>query len=145
VGGIEKAREIVGAKVPDRLVVIAVNAETDPDPTIDLSSASPSFASLMNSVSGSQIRRYNFETLMLAHDMVHRSGRELSTDDHPVTSHMIYVGFDNLEDDEERQYLKWLPTSFVLQDTEVDRLREAGRRLLRDSTEFQDLLQELRE
>jgi hypothetical protein len=27
----------------------------------------------------------------------------------------------------------------------VDRLREAGRRLLRDSVEFQDLLQELRE
>jgi NTE family protein len=144
-GGIEKAREITGAEMPDRLVVIAVNAETDPDPTIDLSAASPSFASLMNSVSGSQIRRYNFETLMLAHDMVHSWGRDLSTDDHPVTSHMVYVGFDKLEDEEERQYLKWLPTSFALQDAEVDRLREAGRRLLRDSVEFQDLLQELRE
>jgi NTE family protein len=145
VGGIEKARQIVGAEMPDHLVVIAVNAETDPDPKIDLSSASPSFASLMNSVSGSQIRRYNFETLMLVHDMVHESARELSTDDHPVTSHMVYVGFDELEDEEERQYLKWMPTSFVLTDVEVDRLREAGRRLLRDSVEFQQLLQAMRD
>jgi len=145
VGGIEKARQITGAEIPDHLVVIAVNAETDPDPKIDLSSASPSFASLMNSVSGSQIRRYNFETLMLVREMISSWGRDLSTDDHPVTSHMIYVGFDELEDEEERQYLKWLPTSFVLGDTQVDRLREAGRRLLRDSFEFQQLLEALKE
>jgi len=125
--------------------VIAVNAETDPDPKIDLTAASPSFASLMSSVSGSQIRRYNFETLLLVGDMVHGWGRDLSTDDHPVTSHMVYVGFDKVEDPEERQYLKWLPTSFFLKDLEVDRLREAGRRLLLDSPDFQELLQALKE
>jgi NTE family protein len=145
VGGIEKARQIVGAEMPDHLVVIAVNAETDPNPKIDLSSASPSFASLMSSVSGSQIRRYNFETLLLVRDMVRGWGRDLSTADHPVTSHMVYVGFDEVEDEEERQYLKWLPTSFVLKDREVDRLRQAGRRLLRDSPRFQQLLQVLKD
>ena len=145
VGGIEKARQIVGVEMPDHLVVIAVNAETDPDPKIDLTAASPSFASLMSSVSGSQIRRYNFETLLLVGDMVRGWGRDLSTDDHPVTSHMVYVGFDKVEDPEERQYLKWLPTSFFLKDLEVDRLREAGRRLLLDSPDFQELLQALKE
>ena len=58
---------------------------------------------------------------------------------------MVYVGFDELEDEEERQFLKWLPTSFVLTDREVDRLRAAGRRLLRESPEFQQLLQALKE
>jgi len=145
VGGIEKARQIVGIERPNHLVVIAVNAEKGPNPKIDLSAASPSFASLMGSVSGSQIRRYNFETLMLVHDMIHDWGRDLSTDDHPVTSHMVYVGFDELEDEAERQYLKWLPTSFVLQDTDVDRLRAAGRQLLRESRGFQQLLQALKE
>jgi NTE family protein len=144
-GGIERARQISGVEIPDHLVVIAVNAETDPDPEIDLSSASPSFTSLMKSVSGSQIRRYNFETLLLVREMVRDWGRELSTDDHPVSSRLIYVGFDELDNQEERQYLKWLPTSFVLKDRQVDRLRKAGRQLLRDSPQFQELLQELKD
>ena len=70
---------------------------------------------------------------MLVRELLGRWGNDLSTDDHPVTSHLVYVGFDALDDEEERQYLKWLPTSFVLKDSEVDRLREAGSRLLRDS------------
>jgi len=99
----------------------------------------------MKSVSGSQIRRYNFETLLLVREMVRGWGRELSTDDHPVSSRLIYVGFDELDNQEERQYLKWLPTSFVLKDRQVDRLRKAGRQLLRDSPQFQELLQELKD
>ena len=142
-GGAEGARRIHGTEVPDQLVVIAVNAETDPDPKIDLASAAPSFASLMNSVSGGQIRRYNFETLMLMREIVERMSRALSTAEKPVGGHMIYVGFDDLEDEKERRYFKRLPTSFQLSDEQVDRLREAGRRLLRESPDFQRLLKAL--
>jgi NTE family protein len=144
VGGIEVVRRVQRVEVPDRMVVIVVNAETDPDPRIDLSAAAPSFASLMNSVSGGQIRRYNFETLLLTKSLLEQWGRELSSNDHPVTTHMINVSFDALEDPDERRYFKRTPTSFTLSDTQVDRLREAGRQLLRDSPEFQRLLQELR-
>jgi NTE family protein len=55
---------------------------------------------------------------------------------------MIDVSFDALEDPDERRYFKRLPTSFTLTDKQVDRLREAGRRLLRESPEFQRLLRE---
>jgi NTE family protein len=36
-----------------------------------------------------------------------------------------------------------LPTSFVLEDDEVDRLREVGGRLLRASPVYQELLQKM--
>jgi NTE family protein len=142
-GSIEKAWQVTGARVPDRLVFIAVNAETDPNPTINLSSASPSFALLMGTVSAAQIRRYNFETLMLAEELLHRWGRELSTPDHTVTTYMINVGFDQLDDAEERRLFKLLPTSFSLSDKDIDGLRAVGRQLLRDSQQFQELLREL--
>jgi len=129
--------------IPDHLAFIVVNAETDPDPAIDLSAASPSFAALMGSVSGSQIRRYNFETLVLAEELLRRWGRELSTPEHPVTAHMVTVGFDELRDESEREFFKLLPTSFHLSDDEIDRLREVGRRLLRSSPAYQDLVKQL--
>jgi NTE family protein len=144
VGSAKAALEVTQRDVPDHLVFIVVNAETDPNPTIDLSSASPSFASLMNSVSGGQIRRYNFETLMLASASLESWSRELSTPERPVAGHMVYVGFDEFEDKEKRGYFKLLPTSFVLTDREVDSLREAGRELLRASPAFQKLLEQLR-
>ena len=143
VGGIEAARRIHDVEVPDHLAVIVVNAETDPNPQIDLSSASPSFAQLMNSVSGSQIRRYNFETLVTMDAMLETAGRDLEALGHSVSTHMIVVRFDEFENEEDRRYYKLLPTSFSLSDKEVDGLRDAGRSLLRASKEFQDLVEAL--
>jgi NTE family protein len=142
IGSIEKVRQLQHVEIPDRMVVIVVNAETDPDPMIDLSAAAPSFASLMNSVSGGQIRRYNFETLLLTENLLRQWGHELSSDEHQVTTYMVNVSFDELDDPDERRYFKRLPTSFTLSDKQVDRLREVGRRLLRESPQFQQLLKE---
>jgi len=142
-GDVKRAREYMGLDLPDHLVVIVVNAEKDPDPKIDLRAASPSFANLMGSVSGSQIRRYNVETLLLAHTAVRRWARDLSQGGEEVTGHVIEVSFDAIEDDAERRYFKRLPTSFSLKDEEVERLTEVGRRLLRQSASFQALVRQL--
>ncbi len=50
----------------------------------------------------------------------------------------------DLTDEDEQRYFNRLPTSFVLSDEQVDRLREVGQRLLRESPQFQDLLETLR-
>ncbi len=136
---IEKARLLSGLDVPDQLVMIVVNAETEPDPAVDLTAAAPSLAASMNLVSGSQIRRFNFETLLLARQSVANYAETLSASGKQVTGIFIEVSFDLLEA-EERRYLKRLPTSFKLSDEQVDRLREVGGRLLRASPEFQGLL-----
>jgi len=98
----------------------------------------------MNSVSGGQIRRYNFETLLIVRDMVENLARELRAKGHEVDAHFIDVSFDHIEDPKLRRHFKHLPTSFVLTDNQVDELKEAGRRLLRKSPAFQRLVEQLR-
>jgi len=143
-GGIEEARKVRGIEsFPKRLVVIVVNAETDPNPAIDLASAAPSFAQLMNSVSGGQIRRYNFETLLLVQSLLDTWSRDLSNRDHPVEYYFVNVSFDNFKDEARRRYFKRLPTSFVLTHRQVDDLEKAGRELLRESREYQKLVEAL--
>jgi NTE family protein len=143
-GGFGNLRQIFGLGMPDRVVLVIVNAETDPNPTIDLSAQPPGLALLMNAVSGAQIRRYNFETILLAREAVRAAAEELSTPGHEVKPHFIEVSFDSIDDEDERRYFKGLPTSFRLKDGEVDELRAVGRRLLRESPEYRQLLGELR-
>jgi NTE family protein len=142
-GGVEQVGALAGLEFPQHLAVVVVNAETDPNPKIDLSAASPSFAALMNSVSGSQIRRYNFETILLMRDALRQWASELSRAGRPVTAHLIEVSFDAIDDPQQRRYFKLMPTSFSLQDKEVDDLRAAGRRLLRESPDFGELRHDL--
>lgn len=143
-GGAEKLSEVFGVGEPDHLVVISVNAETDPNLSIDFSAAAPSLMAMMSAVSGAQIRRYNFETVLLAQDAIRQAATDLSRPGHQVQGHFIDVNFENFLEEEDRRYFKGIPTSFKLSEEEVDRLREAGRKLLRDSPDFQALLKELR-
>ena len=143
-GGAEPLIEALGFTPPDEFIVVVVNAETDPNPKIDLSSAAPSFASLMNAVSGSQIRRYNLETLLVAEESLRQFGQSVAgAESEDVRSSLIEVSFDYLPEEDERNYFKRLPTSFALDDQTVDRLRAAGRQLLRDNPDFQNLINRL--
>ncbi len=144
-GGASQFAEAAKIESPKHFVIIIVNAETDPNPKIDLSSASPSFASMMASVSGSQIRRYNLETLLLAQESIDDWAEVLSQrSGTPVQGSLIEVSFDSLPQEDERGYFKLIPTSFALGDQTVDDLREAGRRLLRENLQFKALLESLR-
>ena len=53
------------------------------------------------------------------------------------------IDFERLKDKDEREYLSSLPTTFVLEAEQVDRLRAAARRLLHESPEFQRLVTDL--
>jgi NTE family protein len=144
-GGAESVRQLLDIDVPDHFVLMVVNAETDPDPSIDLSVTSPSLASTMTSISGSQIRRYNLETLLLVEDSLTEWAAAFSKGSgHKVEPYLIEVSFDDISDEGDRDYYKLLPTSFVLGDDQIDDLRRAGRRLLRENPTFQKLLEGLK-
>jgi NTE family protein len=53
------------------------------------------------------------------------------------------VNFDAMEDESERKHLKSLPTSFHLEPENVDRLREAAKKILTQFEEFQSLVEDL--
>jgi NTE family protein len=139
-GGLRQVAELTHVTVPPHLVVISVNAETDPPRKLDLSAAAPGFAALMNAVSGSQIRRYNFETLIFAKEATTNWVDQANEEGANIMGYLIEVSFDNIEDADERRELKGLPTSFSLDDDEIDHLRAAGRKLLEQSPDFQRLL-----
>ena len=140
-GGWTEANERLNVDFTDTLVVISVNAETDPDPTIDLSGAAPGFANLMNAVSGGQIRRYNFETLLLTQELLERLRREAAEAGTAVETFLVEVSLENLPHEEDRRYFKRIPTSFKLSDQQVDELIWAGRELLVDSKDYARLVE----
>jgi NTE family protein len=142
VGSWERTGELMEVgRHRDKYVVIIVNAEIDPDPSIDLSSAAPGFANLMNAVSGGQIRRYNFETLLLTHELLERLGHEARDKGLPMQTFLLDVSFENFPDERDRRYFKRIPTSFKLSDRQVDELIWAGRELLLDSADYKRLVE----
>jgi NTE family protein len=58
-----------------------------------------------------------------------------------VDMHVLDISFDALTDPTERRSFMNLPTSFVLPREDVDRLREVGARLLRESPVFAELVE----
>jgi len=59
-----------------------------------------------------------------------------------VEIYPIDVSFQALDDPAEFAYLNDLPTSFVLSDEAVDRLRAAAGKIIRSSPEFQRLVKD---
>ncbi len=60
-----------------------------------------------------------------------------------IDLYAIDVSFPALEDKAEFDYLNDLPTSFVLLDAAVDRLRAAARTIILESPDFQRLLRDV--
>jgi hypothetical protein len=60
-----------------------------------------------------------------------------------VHTYLIEVNFDAIEDESERKHLESLSTSFHLEPEDVDRLREAAKKILTQSEEFQSLVEGL--
>jgi len=116
----------------------------------------PPFAAMFSSYSSISINRYNLETVALLQESFERWAREIregrclagqiSTEPGScgdITFYLAEVKFENLEDPEERSYMDQLPTSFRLKPEQVDKLRDAARRLLRKAEDFQRLLRDL--
>jgi NTE family protein len=140
-----------------KVVLIVVNAETQPDTKWDRVAGIPPFGAMLSSYSSIAIERYNEETIALLKESVKSwadeiriqrcKGGVLSTEPGScgdIRFYVVEVKFDALRDETERIYFKGLPTSFKLDPEEVDKLRDVAKRLLNQSEAFQQLLRELR-
>ena len=141
-----------------KIVFVVVNAETEVDAKWDRSEKIPPFGAMLDSYSSTSISRYNAETVALLRESLSRwadeirSGRcgssKITTEPGScgdIKFYVVEVKFDALNDDAERHYFKRLPTSFVLKPEEVDKLRDAARRILTKSKEFQRFVNDLQE
>ena len=68
---------------------------------------------------------------------------ELSLKCRDIDTYFIYLDFDLVNDKQERKYLKSIPTSFALEEEQVDHLIDISNTLLRNSKEYQRLIKDL--
>jgi NTE family protein len=129
---------------PKSIVMIIINAETRPKNPMDSSSDTPSSVQVVGAVSNTQIERYTIESLSLLEEAFYEWATELSTPTQPVIPYFIKLDFKSIGNKKQRNFLNNMATSFSLPDNEVDKLIEAGHRLLRQSPEFQQLLETIR-
>ena len=145
------------AEKVQKVVLIVVNAETEPDKKWDRIESIPPFAAMASSYSSIGIERYNQETLALLKESVKLWADEIKTQRckgeavsaapgscGDVQFYIVEVKFDALKDEMEQMYFKRLPTSFKLTPEQVDKLRDVAHRLLDESEEFQSLFRDLR-
>lgn len=139
-----------------KVVFVVVNAETEIDDKWDRWEKVPPFAAMLDSYSSIAIERYNKETVALLSESFGRWADEIRRGrcgSGPISTepggcgdiefYLIQVRFDSLEDDAERSALKRLPTSFSLKPEQVDHLKDAAHRILKQSREFRRLLADL--
>ena len=155
-------RDEVGFGGIRRIVLIVVNARSAPKTDWDRSETPPGIAAQLLQASSVPIDRYSFETIETMKDrqeifswrrelLIARARLAGATEAQAeaavplpkLSIHTLDVSFDALPDPKERAYLMNLPTSFVLPVEDVDRLREAAGRLLRQSQDFQSVLRDL--
>ena len=149
----------IGFGVVRRIVLIVVNARSAPRTDWDKQESPPGMVAQLLQASGVPIDRYSFETVELMKDRaeINKWRRELRVAQArlagmseaqaeasipKISLEVLDVSFDAIPDPKEREYFMNLPTSFVLKPEEVDRLREVAGQLLRQSTDYQDLVRE---
>jgi NTE family protein len=150
--GITQALRSLNMENTRKVVVILVNAETALDVDSSQHLQTPTFSASVNAATSVPLSRYSFETVALMKDRLkewERQSYEEECGSTPgkagseckgVDFHFIEVNFSEHPDPAERDYLKRLPTSFVLTGEAVDRLVAAGGLILRNNREYQRLL-----
>jgi NTE family protein len=131
-------------KAPHHVVLISVNASTNPVTDMDSTNKQPSIIGAVNAMSGVQLHRYNTATFELVKSQFGLWAEELSTPDHKVDVHFIQVTFEGVNQPDLKLSLNKIPTSFSLTDEQVDTLIKTSRSLLRENRDFQNLLTELK-
>jgi NTE family protein len=145
-----------------KVVVIVVNAEASRDRGWDLEETAPSWVEVMRAVGTVGVSRYSIETMELLRISIEKWQQEIETrraaeylaqtsggpgNTPPPAKLRFYpieAGFDTLADPSERSYYKGIATTMNLPASTVDKLRELGGQLLRESTTYQELLRDLR-
>ena len=148
----------------EKLVVIVVNAATEPKIERDQSARVPGLIDSVTTAAEVPLGNYSFDTVELlakTKDDLDRDARLLEQCNQlsaakgaqcalhlpaarKVDIYAIQVAFEYITSQEERTWFKGLPTTFELPRETVDKLRAVGRRLLLEDPEFQKLLKDLK-
>ncbi len=142
-GGARSLMKQLKLRAPKRIVLISVDASTDPVLLMEKTNRRPSISETIGAMSDAQLHRYNIATVELLKDKLQQWSEQLSTPQNQVKPYFIKFGFKDLKSPEEQKFFNTIPTSFSLSHEQVDRLIEAGRQLIRGHSGYQLLLKDL--
>ena len=133
-------RAVTGFDRLKRFAVIVVNSHSEPDNDWGTHDSPPGIVGIVLKSATISIDRYSYEQTEILHDYVVRHDAAMGASVPAIEVFLIDVAFDAIADPAERRYFTDLPTTFSLSDEQVDRLREVGGKLLRESPEYKRLL-----
>jgi NTE family protein len=160
-GGIWKSLKEMNLENSTKLAVIVVNARKQIDTSFSRDDFSVSSIDILRVAQSVLRERYSFETMETLRDHMSRwreaitTGRGQDVSDSSVEadkkpfsvltpqSYLVEVSFEIMKDESERRHLEDLPTTFHLDPNDVDRLRAAARKILKNSNSFQTLIADL--
>ena len=144
----------------DRIIIFIVNSLSTPSTDWDKSETGPGIFETLIKATGVPIDKYSYEAVEQLRDIEARwkimnhlkQIVTFPTGSDPTVAYLrnspkakifaIDVSFRGLKDKAERDYLNQLPTSFVLTDEQVDRLRHAAAQIIQDSPDMQKILKD---
>jgi NTE family protein len=145
------------------LVVIVVNAKTEPPETLDMEAKSPGIKDVAFKTATVSMDNYSFETVQAAKELLTTSikaqqninackklldkycgaGHKIPTMGQGFKIHFIDINFLKVQDPDLKKTLLSLPTTFSLKPDEIQTLIDTGATLLRESEVYQALLRKL--
>ena len=143
-GGITAMHTRAKRQPPRRFAVISVDASASAGTKLADSKNPPPLSEAISAVTDVQLHRYNVATKELMARSIKTWGQEISTPETAVESYFVQLSFSDIKDPQELDFFNNIPTSFYLTDEQVERLIEAGRRLLRENPEFRRLLADIK-
>jgi NTE family protein len=146
-----------------KLVVITVDAKTSPPVKFDQSSSPPDVKDVLETIATVPMQNYSFDTVELLREeferwskarqsyagcesILHQKCPEQTMPFPPLPPlglYRVYVGFDQIEDEQRRRYFQGMATSFHLPRSEVDDLRKVAGQILDRSADFRRLTVDL--
>jgi NTE family protein len=143
-GGAKSLMQRLKLRAPKRIVIISVDASTNPELLMDQTNRRPSVSETVGAMSNVQLHRYNVATVELLKNKLQQWSQQLSTVQNHVKPYFIKFGFKDLKSAEETKFFNKIPTSFSLKREQVDRLIKAGRQLIRSNANYQRLLRDIK-
>ena len=143
-GGIRESLKAMGLEKTRRVAIVIVDAKTEEKARWQIVDEVPGIGTILGVSSTIMINKYNFETI----ELLHHVAREWAYDDRmhgekPIDYYIVHVAFDALPDAKERDYFNSVPTSFSLEEEQVDRLREVAAKLLYTDKDFRRFVKDL--
>lgn len=139
-GDMQKTLKFIQHGNVKQILIISVDSHVKPKPTWSLKRLNPSLGQVLGSVSAVQIGLYSRDTKEIVHNAFDNWTDKLSDAGHPVTFDFVEVSFAGVQNEEDRNKLFQIGTSFSLSDEEVDLLIASAHKVLRQSSAFQDFL-----